>query len=214
MLNEKHRSYIIWMEFIAAMMSENTEIVLYDVKTETVYHVINPLDDEMKPGSEIHSLEKSFLQNKTYEKQNFIVNYRALSKSQKKLKSGTIFLKDASGNLEAILTINIPVDHLIQMRDMLDRLISGPEPGSNSPQNTFYNSFDVSVENMVTNTIIDEISKYGVDSSRLSNKEKLQILSNLDQKGIFLVKGSISEIAKAFNTTETTIYRNLSKLAQ
>ena len=44
----------------------------------------------------------------------------------------------------------------------------------------------------------------------MSTSEKIEVVKNLNQKGIFHVRGSISELAHRFNTSEKTIYRYLS----
>ncbi len=198
-------------KFIAEMVGPDAEVILYEVESRTVYHVINPFDDEMVAGSEMRSLERSFLEERRYEREDFIVNYRALSKQKNKLKSATIFLRSDDCRLVAVLTVNANVERLVEMRDMLDVMISGHRPyDQQSP--SFYNSFDISVEGMVVNTIKDELAKYHVAPTRLSQQEKLEIVSSLDQKGIFLVKGAIAELAGFLHTTETTIYRYLNKL--
>ena len=50
--------------------------------------------------------------------------------------------------------------------------------------------------------------------TRLSYQEKMEVVRTLDEKGIFLVKGAIAELAAALKTTETSIYRYLSKLQE
>ena len=64
------------MRFFAEILGTNTEVVLYDVEDRVVYQVLNPLDDEMVPGSEMRSLERTFLESRIYEKEEFIVDYR------------------------------------------------------------------------------------------------------------------------------------------
>ena len=108
--------------------------------------------------------------------------------------------------------MNVNVERLVELRDMLNVMISGYRPyDQQSP--SFYNSFDVSVEGIVAKTIQEELARYNVAPTRLSQQEKLEIVSNLDQKGIFLVKGAIVELARFLHTTETTIYRYLNKLS-
>ena len=114
-------------------------------------------------------------------------------------------------NLYGILTINVIVDRLIDIRNFINDLISGVQEQKN--ENQFLNSMDLSVTDFAINAINEEIEKYGVESSRLSADEKLQIVKKLDNKGIFLVKGSITELAKIFNTTETTIYRYINRIS-
>ena len=212
-MSEHISRFLPLTKFISEMMGPDAEVILYDVETRLVYHVINPMDEEMTIGSEMRSLERSFLNDRRYEHDDFIVNYRALSKRKNKLKSATIFLRDDSRRLVAMLTVNQNVDRLVEMRDMLNIMVSGHRPYDGEQGASFYNSFDVSVEGMVTNTINEELAKYQVAPTRLSQQEKLEIVQSLDQKGIFLVKGAIAELAAVLQTTETTIYRYLNKLS-
>ena len=79
-------------EFIAEILGPDAEVILYSVEDRAVRHVLNPLDDEMVVGSEMRRLERSFLENRLYERERFVVNYRAVSRRKNKLKSATLFL--------------------------------------------------------------------------------------------------------------------------
>ena len=124
-MSEHISRFLPLAKFISEMMSPDCEVILYNVETRTVYHVINPLDEEMTIGSEMRSLERSFLDKRRYEQDDFIVNYRALSKRKNKLKSATLFLRDDNRKLVAMLTVNENVDRLVEMRDMLNIMVSG-----------------------------------------------------------------------------------------
>ena len=205
--------YIPVTEFIAEMMGPDTEVILYSVTDRSVYYVINPMDEEMVVRSGLRSLERRFLENRLYDHESFVVNYRALSKHRNKLKSATLFLRGDNRQLIAMLTVNANVDRLVEMRDMLNEMVSGHRPYDNQHGTSFYNSFEVSVEGIVSTTIRKELDKYKVPPDRLSQQEKIEIVRCLDQQGIFLVKGAIVEVAKSLQTTETTIYRYLNKLS-
>ena len=205
--------YIPVTEFIAEMMGPDTEVILYSVTDRSVYYVINPMDEEMVVGSGLRSLERRFLENRLYDHESFVVNYRALSKHRNKLKSATLFLRGDNRQLIAMLTVNANVDRLVELRDMLNEMVSGHRPYDNQHGTSFYNSFEVSVEGIVSTTIRQELDKYKVPPDRLSQQEKIEIVRCLDQQGIFLVKGAIVEVAKSLQTTETTIYRYLNKLS-
>ena len=62
--------------------------------------------------------------------------------------------------------------------------------------------------------LAQELDRYGVEPTRLSYQEKMEVVRSLDEKGIFLVKGAITELAAALKTTEVTIYRYINKLQQ
>lgn len=203
------------MHFFGEVLGPDAEIILYDVDDRVVYQVLNPMDDEMVPGSEMRSLERNFLDSKIYEKEEFIVNYRALSRSKHKLKSATFFLKNnPHRQLRGMITVNINVERLVELRDALNVMISGTHPYETSAKSSFYNSFEVSVEGLVSSAIREELDRFGVEPTRLSYQEKMEMVRSLDEKGIFLVKGAIAELAAALKTTETSIYRYLNKLQE
>ncbi len=196
------------LNFMSSVLGENSEIVVYDVDKMEIEYILNPFNEQMKIGSSMRSFEKNMLEKKVYEQQDFIVNYRALSISNKKLKSGSFFLKDKNGTPIKIITINTDVDLMVDFRDLLNNMVSGHIKPSDE---TVYDQFDVSVEGYVQNAINSELSHYNVETKRLSPEEKLAIVQSLDSKGLFLIKGAISELAETLSTTETTIYRYLSK---
>lgn len=213
MANQQLERYIPMIKFISEILGPDAEVILYDVHSKSVYAVMNPFDDEMVVGSPMRSLEEGFLNKNIDKEYPYIVNYHALSKSKHKLKSATLFLKNQQKETHAILSVNINVERLVEMRDYLNILVSGNRPYDEKVGTSFYNSFDVSMEGIVNSTIKKEVERFGVEPCRLSQKEKLEIVRSLDKKGIFLVKGAIGDLAQELQTTETSIYRYLNKLA-
>ncbi|MDR7871305.1 MAG: helix-turn-helix domain-containing protein [Tissierellaceae bacterium] len=211
-MNEKYlKNFIPLMNYMSELHGIDTEIILYDIEKMNVYHIINPFDDEIKVGAKIRSLERKFLEDKLYEKEDYIVNYRALSSSKDKLKSATFFLKNTNDVLYGILTINQKVERLIELRNIIDEMIQGKQPYDQVKGASFYDSFDISVTDIVTNVILDEIAKLNIPVDRLTTQEKIKLTQTLDHMGIFLVKGAISNLANKLDTTETTIYRYLNQ---
>ena len=54
--------------------------------------------------------------------------------------------------------------------------------------------------------------EHPVDVDRLNQDEKMEIMEILDRKGVFLLKGSVSFVAKELHSSEASIYRYLGKL--
>ena len=51
-----------------------------------------------------------------------------------------------------------------------------------------------------------------VPVERLTQDEKMEIMAALNRKGVFLLKGSVSYVAKELHSSEASIYRYLGKL--
>ncbi|MFJ5621663.1 transcriptional regulator [Peribacillus loiseleuriae] len=204
-------SYIPMIKFFARFLGTDAEVILYDTKKEMVVLIENPYNSEIGVGSTIPDLEKKFLKQELYKEEESIVNYRAFSSDRKKLRSATHFIKNENSELIGMLTINYKVDELIELRSLLNRIISGSEPIQYKGEN-FYESFNLSFEDLMNNTIQEALTNFKVPPERLSHDEKMELIQMLDEKGTFLLKGSIAELAKILHTSETSIYRYISKL--
>lgn len=198
-------NYVPFVRFLADYLGPNVEIRLSNAVTEKVF-VAHPSDIAI--GSPILEIEKKFIEEGRYEERDSVTNYRAFSSDGKKLKSATHFIKDPNHQLVGFLTINYPVDELIEFRNMLNNIISGYK----TKEENYFESFTLSFEDLMTNTIQDAVNKYKVPPNRLSYDEKMELIRTLDEKGTFLIKGSVTELAKVLNTSETTVYRYINKL--
>ena len=58
------------------------------------------------------------------------------------------------------------------------------------------------------------LREHGIEPGQvqLSADEKFQIINTLNERGVFLLKNSVVEVAEQLNSSEATIYRYLSKL--
>lgn len=199
------------LKFIADFLGDDAEVILYDTTKDMVVFIQHSFNPDIGVGSPIPNMERKFIKQKVYEEEDSIVNYRAFSSDRRKLRSATHFIKDPEGELIGILTINYKVDELIELRSVLNRLISGQETIQYKGED-FYESFDLSFEDLMNKTIQDVLAKFNVAPDRLSQEEKIELIRSLDKKGIFLIKGSVTEVSKVLNTSETSIYRYINKL--
>ena len=74
------------------------------------------------------------------------------------------------------------------------------------------------VENFVSSlpdavqAAITDVTGSALPPDRLTMDEKIRIVEDLQQAGIFYMKGAVSEVAAQLGSSEATIYRYLSKL--
>lgn len=59
---------------------------------------------------------------------------------------------------------------------------------------------------------ITDVTGSALPPDRLTMDEKILIVEDLQQAGIFYMKGAVSEVATQLGSSEATIYRYLSKL--
>lgn len=216
------------LPFLSQVLGSGAEILLCD--TEKILYAENPITARVKPGNRLGDMERSFMEDGVYRTCDSIVNYRALLPSRERLRASTFFLKDENGSLAGFFTINIQVEDMLRARDMLDVLINGNSP--NNAQATtshdgdpssdgarfralsmqFLNRYegeDMSIEDLIQSITNKYLTQFGVSASRLTTAERQEIVRELDKRGVFLVKGSIMEVARQLGCSEATIYRYL-----
>ena len=67
----------------------------------------------------------------------------------------------------------------------------------------------------LTTTIINQVLiQTDIEPERMSPDEKVAIVAQLHEKGVFLLKGSVIEVAERLKTSEATIYRYLKQLSR
>lgn len=203
--------YIPIIKFIGDFLGEEAEVILYNAIEGKVEFIHNSLNPEIQINSPIQDIEKQLIEQKVYETEDSIMNYRAFSADRKKLRSASHFIKDKENKLIGVITINYKVDELIELRSILNRLISGSDQLQKKTVD-YYESFDLSFKDMMYHTIQDVLSKYKVPPERLSQEEKIDLIRTLDEKGIFLLKGSVAELAKILNSSEASVYRYINKI--
>ncbi len=99
------------------------------------------------------------------------------------------------------------------MRGLLNQLINGPNNDEYAKEEyNFLESLNLSFEDLMNSTIEEVIHMYNVPPERLSLDEKLEIIKTLNERGVFLMKGSVNEVAKELNCSEVTIYRYIREL--
>jgi predicted transcriptional regulator YheO len=192
-----------------------TQIILTDL--ERIIYVENSLNPTLIPGAPLGEREKKFQKERYYQNKEYVINYRALSANGDRLRSSTMFIRNAEGKLIGTLTIGTRVEELLRVRDVMDTMINGSNSNLNinESKNTptpVYENLSVSVEDMVAETVNKGLSCSGVPAERLTPAEKKNIVQELDQKGVFMVKGAISIVAKRLNSSDATIYRYLQQL--
>ena len=209
------------LPFLREAIGSDAEILLCD--TERILYAVNPITDRVKPGNPLGDMERSFMEEETYRVQDSVTNYRALLPSRERLRASTLFLKNEDGSLAGFLTINVRVESLLQVRDMLDALINGEDTGDGDGASAGgrgqaesqpellnrYEGVTVMVEDIVQAVTDEYLAKFGVPAERLTSTERQKIVHELDRRGVFLVKGSIADVAKRLGCSEVTIYRYL-----
>ncbi len=215
--------YINLVEFLGLVLGPSYEIALHDLnrEDETIVAIANGQVTERGLGAPLASPILGFLSKERYKKTNHEVNYTVFNVNQKKLRSSTLYIKD-KGELVGLLCITFDDE---RYRD-ISRLIMGLcHPDELLQENSFERIEDLrtdenteiygrDIHEVFNNSIKSIFNDNNIPIDRLKKDEKLKIVASLKEKGIFLLKGAVPEVAKLLNSSEATIYRYISEVEQ
>ncbi|ABB15973.1 helix-turn-helix transcriptional regulator [Carboxydothermus hydrogenoformans] len=207
--------FIPLVDFIAAIVGPHCEVVLHDVTNveSSIIAIRNGHISGRKVGGPLTDLGLKFLKEKLYQTQDAMVNYPARTKDGKPLRSSTFFIKDDNGELVGMLCVNVDLSTALQARKFIDDFIMNIDTDKQAQKINLRSEFlevtNPSLEDLMSSLIEETIKQFNVPPERLSQEEKIEIVQKLNDKGFFLLKGAVTELAKYLKTSESTIYRYL-----
>ncbi len=212
------------LPFLRQAFNPDAEILLCD--TKKILYVEHPLSERSKPGNPIGDMEYSFITEGTYKTQDSVLNYHSLSPWHEHFRSSTYFIKEGTTELVGFLTVNHQIEPLLKMREMLDCLINGTASTFHAAQSndssksqhtsslpvSHYEGVHIAIKDIIQSVLDEFLTSFAIPIDHLTAAERIQIVRELDRRGVFLVKGSIAEVAQRLNCSEATIYRYLQQL--
>ena len=218
---ELRERYVDLVNYLGLVLGPSYEIALHDLSMgdETIIAIANGHITNRTIGSPLTPMMLDFISSKRYLEHSYEVNYYSKSVNEKVLRSSTIYIKD-NGELVGLLCITFDDSHFKAVSNKImslchpDELIKGFtfEKIDDIHNVTETEVVSASVEELVNNTIDNLIKKHKLNENRIKKKDRLLIVSELIDKGIFLLKGAVNEVSLKLNSSEATIYRYLNEI--
>lgn len=212
------KSYIPMMNFIADVYGRNCEVILHDLRK--LDHSIVAIRNNQITGRKVNDTVTDFAlkvvrNGELYKKDDYITNYMGKTSDGKKvLRSSTYFIKDEDSNLIGMLCVNFDVTALRQARDYINDMLIDDKDRDTDKQiiKEQQENFSQNINDLVSLSISNTLAEYNIEPSRMIMDEKKQVVANLEAKGVFLLKGAVTEVANQLEVSEQTVYRYLKEL--
>lgn len=205
------------LETIGSVVGQNTEIVLHDLtKPEcSVIDIVNGHISGRIVGSPVltgprkdlgftaalHSPEDVIKTDPVV-----ISNYPTTGVNGNILRSSTVVFRDAAGLPYASLCINADMNGLIAAHACLEQLLA---PAKKSEQEI---AEQPDMELLMTEIIQASLTSSNTSNRAMNKKAKLEAVRQMQERGIFIVKGGIEKAAAALGVTRYTIYNYLDEI--
>lgn len=202
------------VDFLGKACGETCEIVLQDLRPEKmcITAIANGHISGRTVGAPLTGLSLRFITHGVWKTRDYICKYKGKSRNNRRLHSSTFFIKD-EGKLLGMLSVNVDIGRYARISNDILRLaglsagISRTSPAVNRKEN-FYNNMEEIIK-----SVFAELETGGANE-RLSQTDRLVIIEKLMDRGIFLLRGSVSSVAQKLQCSDASLYRYISIIAK
>ncbi len=206
-------SYLPMVDFIANVYGKHCEVILHDLRKleNSIIAIRNNHITGRNINDTITDFALDLIYKEKYKKDNFICNYTGKTDDgRKNIRASTYFIRDDEDNLIGLLCVNVDVTVLINSRKVIDDfIIDGKDVEIKEQEN-----FSLSINDHVSSLIIQTLAEFETEPLRMTMEEKKQVVKNLENKGVFMLKGVVNEVARSLKVSEQTVYRYLKELGK
>ncbi|AGK55579.1 helix-turn-helix transcriptional regulator [Bacillus sp. 1NLA3E] len=212
------------VEFLGKVLGENYEVILHIIEKGNSYvgAIANNHISGRTVSAPLTGLALKMMKDRTYLDKDYITNYKGFTKLGEEIRGSTYFIKDENNELIGMFCINfdsskhrkIAIDILDLVQTQLNMIsptlvetaISKKEKIEEHHDHEFIEYFSDSIEEVVKSIVDPSLLNPNII---LKQEQKIEIIKQLYKKGIFQLKGAVSQVAELLNVSEPSIYRYL-----
>lgn len=219
------RQYTLLVDFLGHILGPDYEVALHELTGDSnrIVAIANGQLTGRHIGSPLSNRMLAFVAGKLYEKQDYVLDFASISASGKKMHCNTLFVKDNSGELVGLLCINFDASRYEELSErIMDLCGAAIRPAAPSgtrliadaadPVEQVEQQYPSSIAGATASIVRSVVQHYPIPVERLTQDEKMEIMDVLNRRGVFLLKGSVSYVARELHSSEASIYRYLGKL--
>lgn len=189
---------------IAILLKPHAEVVLHDLRTQTIAHIANNLSRREVGGSSLAELKDIGSLGL-----DVIGPYRKVNFDGRQLKSITAVLRNEAGEPFGLLCINFDIAPIEAARDALSLLAAfqdvGPQPSA---------LFRSDWQETVNAAIADFLGERGLAASALAKEDHAALVEMLEQEGYFSIRNLVPYLARVLGISRPTVYKHLREARQ
>jgi len=189
------------ISFISEVLGPTAEIALHDLETpeHSLIYLKNGHITGRQIGAPLTDLALKMVKETTAKDRPFQVNYSSVKGNGTRLRSSSMLIKNEEGKATHMLCLNIDDSHFREALNTLQHLF--PSSDIESAKETFVPS----IQDIENQAILDVLKGRAVAS--MSIEDKAHVIAELDEMGMFLIRGFRHKAARALGISEQTLYR-------
>lgn len=214
--NKELEKYVPFVSFLGQALGNNCEIVLHDLsdKKNSIIAIHNNHITNRKIGDPPSEIVMKIIENDSNKRLNFITNYTK-SKSNRLLKSNTMFIRNKDSEIIGLFCINMDNSSLDRIQNEVNEYLKLMKFNLKDHQNTkldLIEDVEISIEDRINSAVNSILNRKKLIVENLDQDDRIIIVDELYQIGIFLLKGAVKVVAKSIDSSEASIYRYLQQV--
>ncbi len=207
-LNPVFEPYLPLMKAVTGILGDRCEVVLHDFSdyNASVVAIVGNVTNR-KLYAPLTDFVIEIIKTEGDEAEDRI-GYHTCFKG-KPYRCSTVFIRH-NGKLAGCLCINYCIQDFFTLKKIAENSImdASDEKSAHFGEEYFASNIDDFVEHVFKKVI----GKSGEDLTRLTRPERLEIIGELEEKGIFLVKGTVEMLAEHMNLSKYTVYNYIDEV--
>jgi len=200
------------IDMLEQQMGSNTEIVLHDLMTDyehTIVDIRNGHITNRNIGDCGSNLGLQVLSGviKDGDKYNYITH----TKNGKILRSSTMFIKDANGQVIGSLCINQDITQMVEFEQYL-RNCNHYDLGNNHEAGDDIETKEIFVNNvgeLMDYLLLEAVKHVGKSVTSMDKEDRCKFLKYLDEKGAFVISKAGERTCEFLGISKYTLYNYL-----
>lgn len=209
-MNKHLEQYISLCEFFAKTIAPNYEIILFDT-TKVQIPVVCRFNNINGTEESTRTLLKEALKSEVVVATGKTVNRVTASEFKKMIKTSIFLIKDEMDKVQGALCINVNTQTYFELENVISKMLRFNTAEINEPD-AFLEEIESQGQPPTLETIDRVVADFGVDPTRLDTSERMELICDLMDEGVFEIKGAVARTAKLLNVSEKTIYRYISDI--
>ncbi|WP_306009738.1 transcriptional regulator [Bacillus sp. MMSF_3328] len=202
-------SFIPIAKSTAKMFGPNCEVVIHNLTNPqaSVMFTVNNHVTGREIGQSFDHLVKTVLQSEDF-KEDYLAGYTYVTEDKRTIRSSTSLIRDSKQKVIGAFCINFDVEALNQMQQFMNTFLSTQVEVQEKETKS-----DDDIENVegIVDQLIQQIIQNSVHPV-MKRHEKIELIRFMDEKGIFLMKGSVEKVASLLGISKVTVYSYLDEI--
>lgn len=209
-MNDELKKYSRLVPFFAEALGNLFEINLFDM-TDPDYPIVASANGNGDIQEKVREFLLEIADSKIVRNRKYIANRPSEINFERLLKTSVYFIKNEQEMMLGALCISVQCNFFMKMSQFAMNMLQF------NMEDLDDDSFDgedlsASAKEPSLDSITEFVKEYGVEPERITQNERLEIICDLYDMGVYNLKGAVAKTAEALQVSEQSVYRYITKI--